>query len=682
MASPRTPWTPSGEQQTQAPPTYSTRPTPAAGTPRNDVLKGINTTTAGHNIFNVADANSPTQSLFRRFSPSRVGTPPSNARMTPVRRTVTIKSDPSILTSFDAKADPELYELWAPTTRIDASEAVTGAPPPTDSCYTKPAKAGHDHHPLDVNDDTKQMSLRPRDVTFWLALIFLVTPVYAIVPLSWAHALYTSWRLYVRQGAIGSDPLQKWEVVLFAYCVFEALFSIYYNQLARVARAYKTPIARRDLHELQLMFTRVLQSGLAPPITADSPPRPGSPAEPITSLNHDDPRAMDFRAHFRLWFWGAPWSEVTRTAMLDWLSWNVFDKPVQKLDKFQETVIKEGLVMIEKRTGGRLKDVRDNGKPHIVPLKVTQDEVYIHSRPAIVYIVVDTINRAAKWYLEYLIRNPPSDADASPNAPSHPPPVVFMHGLGFGIAQYLITIITLLRKMPSTQPLILPLQPHVSQAVLHPTHLVPLGREQWIKGLKGILEQFGGERAGTTMISHSLGSLAHCWILKAYPELVKRSCFMDPVTFCLWEGDVCSNFIYRSPTNAVELLMSYFAATEPGIALAVQRHFDWFANSLWFEEIPRAREPFYTTFFLGGGDAIVDGFRVKRYLTNHGIGEGLYWNPTGIHGQACLFMPGLKQLTAWLSSEEPPEPEYGDQDSESDEDEEIEYVLDAKSRPF
>lgn len=87
--------------------------------------------------------------------------------------------------------------------------------------------------------------------------------------------------------------------------------------------------------------------------------------------------------------------------MLDWLSWNVFDKPTQSLDKFQDTVIREALVMLEKRTGGRLKDVRDNGKPHIVPLKVTQDEVYIRSRPAIVYIVADAINRLAKWYLEW-----------------------------------------------------------------------------------------------------------------------------------------------------------------------------------------------------------------------------------------------------------------------------------------
>lgn len=146
--------------------------------------------------------------------------------------------------------------------------------------------------------------------------------------------------------------------------------------------------------------------------------------------------------------------------------------------------------------------------------------------------------------VRYLVRNPPCDADAPPNAPPHPPPVVFMHGLGFGIAQYLMTFIFLLRNIPSNQPLIVPLQPNVSHAILHPTHLVPLKREQWIEGLKGIIDEFGGERADVTMISHSLGSLAHCWMLKAYPELIKRSCFMDPGEAAL------DSYWYERPAGA------------------------------------------------------------------------------------------------------------------------------------
>lgn len=179
------------------------------------------------------------------------------------------------------------------------------------------------------------------------------------------------------------------------------LFSIYYNSLASLARRFKSRVVKRDLHELQLIFTRVLQSGLSPPVSADAASRPGSPAEPITTLAPNDPRAADFRNHFRLWFGGAPWSQVTRGAVIDWLAWSVFDKQKEDMDKMQHMIAKEALVMLEKRSGGRLKDARDDGKPDIVPTKITLDPVNVWSRPGIVYIFADTVNRLARWYLQW-----------------------------------------------------------------------------------------------------------------------------------------------------------------------------------------------------------------------------------------------------------------------------------------
>ena len=95
-------------------------------------------------------------------------------------------------------------------------------------------------------------------------------------------------------------------------------------------------------------------------------------------------------------------------------------------------------------------------------------------------------------------------------------------------------------------------------------------------------------------------------MLKVHPEAIYKSCFVDPVTFCSWEGDVCYNFIYRKCSNAIELLMSYFVGTELGVANLLQRHFDWSSNALWCEEIPNARDPERTLFLVGGKDAIVN----------------------------------------------------------------------------
>lgn len=60
---------------------------------------------------------------------------------------------------------------------------------------------------------------------------------------------------------------------------------------------------------------------------------------------------------------------------------------------------------------------------------------------------------------------------------------------------------------------------------------------------------------------HSSGSVPHAWMLKAYPQLLKRNCFVDPVTFCLWEGDVCYNFVYKRPTNVSSFVWSWSDVT-------------------------------------------------------------------------------------------------------------------------
>lgn len=140
------------------------------------------------------------------------------------------------------------------------------------------------------------------------------------------------------------------------------------------------------------------------------------------------------------------------------------------------------------------------------------------------------------------------------------------------------------------------------------------------------------------------GSYTHTWMLKEHPNIVARSCFVDPVTFCSWEGgqrpffvyhatvflipslwlDVCYNFFYREPATVssslpiekldgahnqdqgLELLMRYFVGSELGVSNVLQRHFCWTSNSLWFEEIPNATDQSKTFFCMGGKDIIVN----------------------------------------------------------------------------
>ena len=114
--------------------------------------------------------------------------------------------------------------------------------------------------------------------------------------------------------------------------------------------------------------------------------------------------------------------------------------------------------------------------------------------------------------------------------------------------------------------------------------------------------------------------------------------------------------------------MYYFVCSEIGVANFLHRHFDWSANSLWYEEIPHAKDPSKSKFVLGGKDSIVNSDvrkmspcfvwrksnpvslqRVVRYLKSHGVKKGLLYTPEHAHGQALLHgSDAFIQIMNWL----------------------------------
>ncbi|KAI0938058.1 hypothetical protein AcV7_003357 [Taiwanofungus camphoratus] len=529
---------------------------------------------------------------------------------------------------------------------------------------------------------------RQRDLSFYIVLFVAVIPLWSIVPLSWVFVVYA-----LRSGQIWTFAWRGRAVFAAALC--EVFFSVYHYNLARfIAGPHSLPPS--NLIELQAAFKRVLQAGLAnlPEEGFDEESldvdRPGSPDETITTLQYDDPRAVDFRNYLRTWFGKVPWSSIHKQEMCAWLYWSIYSAPFtsfEALPPSHQKVLKEVLQMVERRSGSTIPD---GSNPAVKVLLLTLDPVSVVWRPLVWYVGVAVSNFIVRrrlvrdWGvtvgtyngLDYILRVPENwDAATGPR------PIVFLHGLGLGVTQYNRFLSYLMRSTPD-HPVLVPLQPHVSQEILHPRFLKPMSRHDMARTLAGLLDELGWARweereaetsphtdvvrkcakaeekpapMGVTMLSHSNGSFAHAWMLKAYPAMVTRSCFIDPVTFCSWEGDLCYNFVYRPCSTGVELVIKYFVGSELGVANFLQRHFDWNANSLWYEEIPSARDPTKTMFFLGGKDDIVNAGRVKRYLTSHGVRKGLWFDPHGRHGQAMLpGSPGQREVFRWLLQSEQP----------------------------
>ncbi|GFZ43636.1 hypothetical protein JCM24511_01356 [Saitozyma sp. JCM 24511] len=374
-------------------------------------------------------------------------------------------------------------------------------------------------------------------------------------------------------------------------------------------------------------------------------------------LHLHDRRAVEFRERLRTWFNHAPWTSIKRDNMLVWLCWSCFNLPLEeaRANPTWSNFLDRSLELLEARTGTTFASGFD---PSISIMRLTMDPVNAKGRPFILFAVSNAIN----WWLrevvypfwgmglyregpvEYLIRIPKGWTAEKGRTQPNAMPVVYLHGLGFGLLQNHLLIKHLLKSLP-THPIVVVIAPHTSQSLFHERHLRPWNRTELVNAMKGICQKWGfweepqtgngvneADVGGVSLLSHSNGTVAHGWILKDCPSLARRNTFVDPVVFCLWEGDVCHSFCYRKPATALELLLFYFIASEVGIANYIQRHFDWADNTLFFDEIPHGTDPDRTAFFIGGKDIILDASRVRRYLERHGVTSGLHWDPEAGHG--------------------------------------------------
>lgn len=251
--------------------------------------------------------------------------------------------------------------------------------------------------------------------------------------------------------------------------------------------------------------------------------------------------------------------------MCAWLYWSLYHEHIPKFDEIppkQLKVLLYCLDLIEKRTG---TTIPEGSNPNARPRLLTLDPVSVWWRPLIYYVLVAFSDFTTKQLLihvggmtlgtrhgiDYLVRVPPNW-----DACKDPTPIVFAYGLGLGLPQY-STIIYGFLSRAADRPLFVLLQPHISQQIFHPRFLAPKNRKETMVIMRQLLADFGwapkpdsqdevanGRKPrGITLASHSNGSYVHAWFLKDAPDLVARSLFIDPVTFCGWEGGMSSSFV-------------------------------------------------------------------------------------------------------------------------------------------
>eukprot|EP00392_Amoebophrya_sp_AT5.2_P014755 g14916.t1 len=256
-------------------------------------------------------------------------------------------------------------------------------------------------------------------------------------------------------------------------------------------------------------------------------------------------------------------------------------------------------------------------------------------------------------------------------------PFVFIHGLGFGIFEYLTAIEELVVNFPR-RDIFIPVIPHISmqlrESVQSASEMVACltdmlaahydetttpaagGGERMEGGpdeearsqIPSATEENStineadsrsrqhndsGSRSGTILggspegshqtqprrpgahfIGHSYGSFILSWVLKRQPKLVKYLSFLDPICFLMQMPDVVYNAGYRTPPHYAALLLRTFIMREPHIANTL-------ARALWPNEVhlyvEDIGEHIPTLVALCGLDGLIPAHSVKLYLEQH-----------------------------------------------------------------
>jgi hypothetical protein len=185
--------------------------------------------------------------------------------------------------------------------------------------------------------------------------------------------------------------------------------------------------------------------------------------------------------------------------------------------------IEEGVELIEKRSGSKIPE---GSNPAVTPMLLTIDDVHISFRPFLWYIFVALGHFLAHKFfehhwdvkfdvhgdVEYMVRIPESWDPENPKTR----PIVFLHGLGLGLSHYSVLITSLLRRF-SDRPLLVPIQPHVSQRIFHGAFARPPGKRATAEGIVGAMRKhgfvlednvsyestIGDPTTGVTVLSHS-----------------------------------------------------------------------------------------------------------------------------------------------------------------------------------
>lgn len=349
------------------------------------------------------------------------------------------------------------------------------------------------------------------------------------------------------------------------------------------------------------------------------------------------------------WFFNSPETSIKRDNMKEWLLWALFSARPDGMKQEWVEEIEDYLTRVEEATGSKLPR---GCSETVKSMRTTLDPVVTVHRPLFWYLIVSIVDTITctlllrggfkhcntssircfppRWIS--LLSQPSPQSDLvywyRPHRSKTKPPVLFLHGIGIGLWPY----VTFLREIAAEDPEVGIMAIENLAVSMHITY-PPLHRPAMLSALTRVLDHHG--LPTFILAAHSYGTVLAAHILRDAPlaARVASTLLVDPIPFLLYLPAVAYNFVYREPRTANEWQLWYFASRDPDIARALSRHFFWFENMLWKDDLDGRS----CAIVLCGRDQIVDAKQVRRYLT--GTDETTFrWEKDGLE---VLYYPDL-----------------------------------------
>ena len=354
------------------------------------------------------------------------------------------------------------------------------------------------------------------------------------------------------------------------------------------------------------------------------------PLTPIPSLTRTRRRALfrrciayladanvDPREWLRTWLCDAPFDDIAREDMENFLSWAFWgfalpghsppsaDASAGHLSEDDRADLREMGDLFEEHACHRFP--RATGAPALPLQSFTLEPLDGSYFPLCLYAATRVLNNGYRclllWRgfrreragdLHYFVKEPP----ASPAAEKRKlveagggdgACTIFLHGIGLGLVGYFTAVSKLLglQRRGQAGAVVLVENP---QVCLHCSPR-PLPIPAAVDALRAIVDRHGtpqrarpGGEKGAVFIAHSFGTCMLSWVVHELPGRCLGAVFIDPVCFLLHLKTVCYNFVYKRifpKYGPMAILRS-----DLFINYAIRRQFWWMHNACFAEELP------------------------------------------------------------------------------------------------